>query len=278
MMRILGTGKETYILLSGIAVSEDVRLSNRVLLQPADTSHLDLQTTLTACTHPDDIAVAAAFVPRITAQLHIEAQTPKILATIAWNSSWDVLLLSALFGTEIAFNLQSDVASQSISSDSVLRATNLHMRGLTNSAPYQITRDDSQWITDHFANARDLLENDRFQTAVHCLATYRWHSMARVQLAILWAGIEGMFGADSEIRFRISLYVARFLHPHEVEQRRHMFDAVKKLYNSRSAAVHGSRIKGDSSTAVSESEAILRQLIRSCAERNSLPDEDELVP
>ncbi|MFC2099268.1 hypothetical protein ACFLSF_00330 [Candidatus Bipolaricaulota bacterium] len=278
MMRILGTGKETYILLSGVAVSEDVRLSDRVLLQPADTSHLDLQTTLAACSQPDDVAVAAAFIPRITAQLHIEAQTPKELAETAWNSSWDVLLLSALFGIEIGFNLQSDVASQLISSDSVLRATNLHMRGLTDCAPYEITRDDSQWIADHFADARDLLENDRFQTAVHCLATYRWHSMARVQLAILWAGIEGMFGASSEIRFRISLYVARFLHPHEAEQRRDVFDSVKKLYDARSAAVHGSRIKADSSSAVSASEAILRQLLRSCAERNSLPDEDELVP
>jgi hypothetical protein len=108
-MQIVGTGKETYILLNGIVVSEDIRLSDHVHLQPADTSHLDLQATLSACTHPDDIAVAAAFIPRITAQLHIEAPTSKELAMIAWNSSWDILLLSALFGTEIGFNLQSDV-------------------------------------------------------------------------------------------------------------------------------------------------------------------------
>jgi hypothetical protein len=61
-MQIVGTEKETYILLNGIVVSEDIRLSDYVLLQPADTSHLDLQTTLSACTHPDDIAVAAALV------------------------------------------------------------------------------------------------------------------------------------------------------------------------------------------------------------------------
>lgn len=277
-MQVIGTGTETYILLSGIAVSEDVPLSDRIQLQPADTSHLDLQTTLAACTHPDDIAVAAAFIPRITAQLQIKAQTSKELATIAWNSSWDVLLLGALFGTEIGFNLQSDVTSQSISAESMLRATNLHMHGLTNSAPYEITGDDSRWIADHFSSARHLLDNDRFQTAVHCLASYRWHSMPRVQLAVLWAGIEGMFGASSEIRFRISLYVARFLHPQEPERRRDVFDAVKKLYDSRSAAVHGSKIRGDCSGAVSDSQAILCQLVRKCAERNSLPDENELVP
>jgi len=277
-MQIVGSGNETYILLSGITVSENIALSNRVQLQPADTSHLDLETTLAACTNPDDIAVAAAFIPRISAQLHIKAPTPEELAKTAWNSSWDVMLLSALFRTEIGFNLQSDVTADAISAESSLRATNLHMRGLTTGAPCRLTGEDSQWIAQHFANARDLLGNDRFQTAVHCLATYRWHSMPRVQLAILWAGIEGMFGASSEIRFRISLYIARFLHSENSEQRRTVFDAVKKLYDSRSAAVHGSKIKGDTSTAVLESADILWQLLRSCAEQKSLPDENNLVP
>jgi hypothetical protein len=277
-MQVIGTGTETYILLSGIAVPQAIALSDHIQIQPADTSHLDLQTTLSACTHPDDIAVAAAFIPRIKAQLHIKASSSKELAVIAWNSSWDVLLLSALFSTEIGFNLQSDVSSESISAKSLLRATNLHMRGLSNSASYEITIDDSRWIADHFASARHLLDNERFQTAVHCLASFRWHSMPRVQLAVLWAGIEGMFGANSEIRFRISLYIARFLHPQEHESRRKVFDAVKKLYDSRSAAVHGSKIAADPSSAVSHSQTILCQLIRRCAELKALPDEKELAP
>lgn len=277
-MQIASIGAETYILLNGISVSEEIALDDKVLLQPADTSHLDLPTTLRACTSSDDIAVAAAFIPRITAQLHIKAHSSKELAAVAWNSSWDVLLLSALFGTEVGFNLQSNVASQSISADSFLRATNLYMRGLANSTSYEITSDDSRWIEEHFYNARQLLDDDRFQTAVHCLASYRWHSMPRVQLAVLWAGIEGIFGASSEIRFRISLYIARFLHPQDPERRRDVFDAVKKLYNSRSVAVHGSKIKGNSKRSVTESQVILCQLVRKCVERNSLPIENELVP
>lgn len=277
-MQIFGTGNETYILLSGITVLENIDLSDDIQLQPADTSHLDLQTTLAACTNPDDIAVAAAFIPRITAQLQIKAPTPKELARFAWNSSWDILLLSALFRTEIGFNLQSDVTANSISADSTLRATNLQMRGLTTATPYQLTSDDSEWIANHFAVARDLLGNERLQTAVHCLATYRWHSMPRVQMAILWAGIEGMFGASSEIRFRISLYIARFLHPENIERQRTVFNSIKKLYDSRSAAVHGSKIKGDTSIVVSESAEILCQLLRQSTESRSMPDENELVP
>ena len=148
-MQIVGVGDVTYILLSGVAVSNSVRLNDGVELQTADTSHLDLETTLAACSHPDDIAVAAAFIPRTTAQLQITAPTPKKLATIAWNSSWDVMLLSAFLRTEIGFNLQCDVTANSISAESTLRATNLHMRGLTNEPPYQLTDDDSQWIANH---------------------------------------------------------------------------------------------------------------------------------
>lgn len=277
-MKMVGTGNETYILLSGIAVSKSVELSDNIQLQSADTSHLDLETTLAACTKRDDIAVAAAFIPRISAQLQIKSPTPETLAATAWNASWDILLLSALFRTEIGFNLQSDVAASAISKNSSLRATNLHMRGLTAGAPYQLTSDDSQWITHHYANARLLLRNERFQTAVHCLATYRWHSMPRVQMAILWAGIEGMFWASSEIRFRISLYVSRFLYSENKDQRKMAFDAVKKLYDSRSAAVHGSKIKGDTSAAVLESAELLWQLLRRCVEQNALPDESELAP
>lgn len=277
-MRVIGTGKVTYILLSGISVSRCVRLSENVELQPADTSHLDLHATISACAEPDDIAVAAAFIPRITAQLEITAPTPKELAAAAWNSSWDVLLLSAFFRTEIGFNLQCATPANAISTGSTLRATNLHMRGLTNSAPYDVTNDDFHWIATNLTAARKLLECEQFQSAVHCLATYRWHSMTRVQLAILWAGIEGIFGASTEIRFRISLYIARFLHPADANKRKTVFDAVKRLYNSRSAAVHGSRVKVAASNVVDESADILYNLLRQCVARSALPDEAELAP
>lgn len=268
----------TYILLSGIVVPDNLPLSDTIELQPADTSHLDLPTTLAACCGPDDIAVAAAFIPRITAQLKITARTPKEVAVFAWNSSWDVLLLSAFFRTQIGSNLQCDTTADAISAQSSLRATNLHMRGLTGAPPYVLTDEDSHWIARHFANARRLLEDDRFQTAVHCLGTYGWHLVPRVQLAVLWAGLEGIFGASSEIRFRISLYVARFLYPTDAEQRKGIFDAVKKLYDSRSAAVHGSKLKGDISAVVDDSAMVLCQLLRRCAETNAMPDENELVP
>jgi hypothetical protein len=237
-----------------------------------------LKTALSACSHPDDIAVVAALVPRTTAQLRITAATPKELAVIAWNASWDALLLSAFLRIEIGFNLQSDTTANKISADSHLRATNLYMHGMTNESPHMLTAEERRWITAHFADAQRLLDNERFQTAVHCLATYRWHSMPRIRLAILWAGIEGIFGASSEIRFRISLYIARYLHRDDAVARKAIFDTVQKLYNTRSAAVHGSKIKGDPAVAVEDSAEILSNLLLRCATVGSMPDENELVP
>ncbi|MBV1928756.1 MAG: hypothetical protein KUG81_04515 [Gammaproteobacteria bacterium] len=277
-MQIIGTSNTTFILLSGIAVQSDVKLSKHVELQPADTSHLDIETALSTCSRPDDIAVVMAFIPRITAQLHITAETPKNLATIAWNSSWDALLLSAIFHTEIGFSLQSDTTSGEITADSTLRATSLHMHGLVSGSPHILTSEEAKWVSTHFYDAQQMLENDSFQMAVHCLASYRWHSMPRIKMAVIWAGIEGIFGASSEIRFRISVYTARFLYPDETDARQTVFEAVKKLYNTRSQAVHGTKIKGDIATAVDESADILRKLLVRCIETKSMPNENDLVP
>jgi hypothetical protein len=277
-MQIIGKGNTTYILFSGIEVPGEIILGANVNLLPADTSHLDFQTAIATCSRPDDIAVVAAFIPRITAQLKIDAPTPKELATLAWNSSWDALLLSAIFNTEVGFNLQSDTEASLISAQTNLHATNYHFHGFTQEASHILNSDDANWVGANFNEARLLLGNEKFQTAVHCLASYRWHSMPRIKMAVLWAGIEGMFGASSEIRFRISLYISRFLHPGDTDARKVTFDAVKKLYNSRSSAVHGSKTKADLAQAVEESAVLLKDLIRQSIENRAIPNEDELVP
>ena len=277
-MQIIGKGNTTYILLNGIEVPDEIVLSDNVKLLPADTSHLDFETTIATCSRPDDIAVVAAFIPRITAQLKIDAPTPKELATLAWNSSWDALLLSAIFNTEVGFNLQSDTEASLISAQTSLHATNFHFHGFTQASPHTINSDEVKWLGANFNEARLLLNNEKFQTAVHCFACYRWHSRPRIKMAVLWAGIEGMFGASSEIRFRISLYISRFLHPNDADTRKVTFEVVKKLYNSRSSAVHGSKIKGDLTRAVDESAVLLKELLRQSIENRAIPNEEELAP
>ena len=93
---------------------------------------------------------------------------------------------------------------------------------------------------------------------------------------MLWAGIEGLFGVDSEITFKLSLGVAKFLGDNPDEQRA-IFQNTKGLYKARSKAVHGGKIKTDGGTAISESAALLNRLLVKAAELGRLPDIEQLV-
>lgn len=269
---------ETFILLNGIAVKSDIQLGEGIVLQPADTSHLDFATAFAACRHPDDIAVVSAFIPRIRSQFRVSAHSSREVSFIAWNSMWDALLLSAIFQIELGFNIQSDTPANEISAKSTLRAIHRQMSGFNDVTPFTVDGEDARWLSNHFAMARQLMSTESFQTAVHCLASMHWHPHPRIKLAVIWAGIEGIFGATSEIRFRISLYLARYLAPDEAAERKMIFEAVKRLYTVRSNAVHGTKLKGDLSVAVAESATLLNRLLKKCIEAGSLPSEGDLVP
>jgi len=277
-MRVTVNSTSLYILLNGIKASDTVCLGEGVEILAADMSHLDFNMAISASNNSWDMSVILAFVPLITAQFRITGQDLEETAATAWSSGWDAHLLSAIFHTEVGFNLQSDCEASAVSSTSTLRAIHHHYDGAIPRKPYEISAEDAEWLEANFIDARDLLEQDAFQTAVHCLASYRRHKLPRIQMAVLWAGIEGLFMVSTEVRFRISLYIARYLCPVDEEKRGQVFDDVKRLYNVRSAAVHGSKLKEQTRDAVQESAVILQSLIRKCIEENSLPDTNTLAP
>ncbi len=260
-MQVIADNNETYVLLNGISVCSDIQLDEGLILQRADTSHVDFNCAVSACATPDDIPVILAFIPRISSQFHINANSPKAAAAKAWNSSWDALLLSAIFQTEVGFNIQSSSSAMDISSRSSLQAIHHHMSGLNSSPPYIISDSDAEWISRHFSSARKLLEQDRFLTAVQCLSTHHLHPNPRIRLAVIWAGIEGIFNIESELRFRISLYAARFLHPESETEMKETFHMVRGLYDVRSKAVHGGNLKGNLQVSCADSAKLLNAII-----------------
>lgn len=141
---------------------------------------------------------------------------------------------------------------------------------------YNISEEDELWLEKYYKTAYKLLEKDSFQTAVHTMASYRWHSVPRVQLAVIWSGIESLFNVNTEVSFRISLYIANFLGENEA-QAQQIFKQVRKIYSSRSSAVHGNKTKDNLESAVEESANLLTRILRRCAELNKLPDVDNLA-
>ncbi len=80
-------------------------------------------------------------------------------------------------------------------------------------------------------------------------------------IAQLWSGIEALFGISSELVYRISLQIASLLEARGIA-RQAKFDQVRKLYGTRSKAVHGEELSDDKlNQAMLESFDILNKLL-----------------
>lgn len=274
-MSVVAYDKETFLLITGLEVPRQVSLVPGLELRPA-------QCTITGEMAPQltknhvDLAVYLLFLPRVRSELRVGAENGESLAMAGWNALWDVGLLGALFGYTATCNIQSEVSATELGPQSWLHVTNYHLHGYSREGDGALTEDELKWLERHYATARTLLAAAGFQNAVHSLFSFRWHSNPRARLAVLWSGIEGLFGIHSEMAFRLSLYISRFLAPTDERRRREIFSRVKNLYGRRSAAVHGAKLKG--SSGVAESAEILVELVRACVVAKSLPSLAELAP
>lgn len=79
---------------------------------------------------------------------------------------------------------------------------------------------------------------------------------------LFWVAIEALFAPDSEVSFRISQRIAKFLRP-DAPRARSLFRAVRKCYKVRSKVAHGQTLRslepGDSKRFLLHSEMILRR-------------------
>ena len=105
------------------------------------------------------------------------------------------------------FNL--NIPAEQIAPGASINVANYHLSGFHVQSEHELTNVDKEWLEKYVPITRDLLTNASFETAVHCLASFRWHPHPRTQLALIWSGIESLFRIDSEIVFRCeSLYSA----------------------------------------------------------------------
>lgn len=275
-MPIIVSGEETYLYISGLSVSKELKLSDNLTLLPIERQ-LDLNCMARILKNDVDFATSILCAQNCKAQLRVTANNSEELALRAWDAQWDVILLDAILGCNAMCNIQGNAPADSLCKDSFVNIMNYHIHGILQK-PYQITDEDAQWIHAYFENATSLLDSQTsFMTAVHSMASFRWHSLPRIQLAILWAGIEALFGVTSELVFRISLYIANFLSD-DIREAYILFSKTKKLYGARSSAVHGSKMKKiDEPQAVRDSAELLKRLIRKCVETNHMPVPEDLT-
>jgi hypothetical protein len=275
-MKISVMNKEIYLYINGLGVSERIDLGSNVELLPANVTAKQ-STVASLSKDSGEFGLALIFLWQVKSQLHIVSECPKLLAEKSWNSLWDIVLLSALFNCDAVCNFQCDKPAEKILNTCDLLVTNHHLRGISKPT-YFLQEEDIKWISENFPKGRNLLDQPRFSHAVHCLATYHWHSLAFAQLALLWSGIEGLFNINSELSFRLSLYISRFLEGDNEERKKLIFKKVKDLYNQRSKAVHGAGDVNNLQESVHDSAQLLRRIIFHCIEQNNLPIIDDLAP
>lgn len=273
-MGMIGIGNECYLYVNGISVSKPIWLHDTVCLCPAKPA-IDWKEVLPLFENDIDFSIAVICNPTIASQLHIIGEDTEHLIANAWNSQWDCVLLGALFNHNVMCNLQSDQPIEQIVMAKYVHITNYELRALL-SENYYISEEDVLWLENHYKTAYELLDKESFQTAVHTMASYRWHSVPRVRLAVIWSGIESLFNVNTEVSFRISLYIANFLGENET-QAQQIFKQVRKMYSLRSSAVHGNKTKDNLENAVEESANLLNRILRRCVELKRLPDVDNLV-
>jgi hypothetical protein len=146
---------------------------------------------------------------------------------------------------------------------------------LNNEARAVSKKELTNWAT-LLPNFTKLLEIDRFRFAASIAGTVYVHPNASVQVASIFSAIEALIDADNELRFRISMTIAKLL-ANGAEERAELFRKMKKLYDGRSKCVHGGGLSREKVIKCRDTSLeILRQLIIFLVIRNELPNRQRL--
>lgn len=117
-------------------------------------------------------------------------------------------------------------------------------KAIRHSIDSTISIQDIEWANTYFLNFAKLLSDTRFRSAIDSLTTSHLQHNMRMAIALLWSGIEAIFGIQSELRFRLSAQIASLLETRG-KNRYELHQKIKKLYDIRSKVVHGSVITED---------------------------------
>ncbi|CAM8622426.1 Apea-like HEPN [Comamonadaceae bacterium] len=132
-----------------------------------------------------------------------------------------------------------------------------------------------EWVRQNWEAALDLAENNvPFALALDVLESVLFVKNPALALVSIWGALEALFtGTKSELRFRVSSLIATYLEPPGTGRAKLQKDAAK-LYDSRSAAAHGSpkHAKGD----IADSYDLLRQAVIKMISEKRVPDNKSL--
>ncbi|MGF1583048.1 MAG: hypothetical protein ACFCD0_27325 [Gemmataceae bacterium] len=142
--------------------------------------------------------------------------------------------------------------------------------------PHLVLPEDMDWLRNNLGTIVELTEHEGFQTAVEALCTYMLAANDRMKAAQLWAGVEALFGRRlGEVGYRLRIMTALLVEENGLERRKH-FKRFKKLYNTRSNAVHGGKLKTEELMShLGEVRDLLARLLSKVVAIGKVPNDDD---
>jgi hypothetical protein len=134
---------------------------------------------------------------------------------------------------------------------------------------------DLNWIGNHwFSGGKLMNENDDFNLAFQAIDGCIWSHSSSLALVSLWGALERLFSPSHfELSFRVSATIASYLEA-PGEERLACYRRIKKLYDARSKAAHGSQL--DESKALFETYALLKRALIKMMEEKHVPTREQL--
>jgi hypothetical protein len=140
-----------------------------------------------------------------------------------------------------------------------------------------VTPYDAEWVRERYETTERLdVTVPSFSLALAAANGWRQASSDREAITKLWTGIEALFDFGAELRFRFALTIASLLEARG-DSRKERFRAVRRLYDQRSASVHGGSInRADLRQSVQDSFTLLRELLLLVIERGRMFTDDDI--
>lgn len=275
MVKIVAAKDATSVLITGMGLLIDSwqELAPGLIVGPYN-DELDPKVVAPGCETLHEYAAVLSMSELATFAIEVtHPEKGNHLATKAWNALWDFSLL-ALACQSPCFSLYSQSTSSADRNSFAVANRNLIIRAV--GAPYSVRPEQLAWAHERRDDFLNLIADQRFSRSLRYYNNSHYLPDLDARIMLLWAGIEGLFGVEAELSYRLAVYASLLLGGTSDERAKRLSE-VRKSYSIRSRVVHGSAPADDKLKECYHSTAVLLAgLLAKCVELKRVPDSAEL--
>lgn len=244
---------------TGIQPLVEYRVAKRLVIRPIHIES-DVAKLVKRANTQFDYGLLCAIAPTITFELETTSSSSADAAVECWNNQYALIFLSIVARTFVFHTIQAAGGYQD-DPNQLLTISSSHGIPYLQNSPKVVSVPELEEWSQLLPNFTKLLAKERFIFAASIAANVYVHPRIAIQVASIFAAIEALLDIEQELRFRISLSVAK-LAARSSGERITLLTKMKKLYDVRSKCVHGGNVNvADARNCRDASLEILRMLL-----------------